>query len=234
MSTNRQKSKNKKIPPSRTYYYKAVIGADEVGVGEMFMPQVFVACYVTRAQIPKLEAMGVKDSKKISKKKCCDLAKKLIKMIPYSCSIVSNEKLNKLYINGTKNITVVEVHTHEKVIDKLYQQHKKAKHVILDEFCTKEIFNKYSTKNNFVDGKLISMPRGESEHLAVACASIIATYFEELEIKRLTKELGLEVPKGNSDKANALAKKIKKKYGVEGLQKYAKLSNGYIKALLAV
>ena len=43
-------------------------GSDEVGTGDYFGPIVVTASYVTKEDIPYLEELGVKDSKKMRKK----------------------------------------------------------------------------------------------------------------------------------------------------------------------
>ena len=45
-------------------YDKRTIGSDEVGTGDYFGPIVVTASYVTKEDIPYLEELGVKDSKK--------------------------------------------------------------------------------------------------------------------------------------------------------------------------
>ena len=58
-------------------YYSTSIGSDEVGTGDYFGPIVVTAAYVKKEDIPFLEELGVKDSKKMTDDKILEVVPKL-------------------------------------------------------------------------------------------------------------------------------------------------------------
>ena len=91
-NSNDKKKKEKivqKIDPK--IYYANTIGSDEVGTGDYFGPIVVTASYVEKENIPFLEELGVKDSKKLTDEKILEIVPKIIKRIPYECIILSNK-----------------------------------------------------------------------------------------------------------------------------------------------
>lgn len=214
-------------------YYKSAIGADEVGTGEVFRPQVFVACFVPNYQILMLEQMGVKDSKKLTRKKCCELGAQLINIIPYTSFVLTNERYNELYSTKFSNMNQIKAIVHRKTILDLYNsKEEKTDVAILDGFCDENKFYEYIKSADFIDGKLKCISKGEDIHIAVACASIIATYLEELEINKIEDEIQRKIPGGNGKICNIFAKEMLKEHGPLFLHKYAKMNFSNIKELL--
>ena len=63
----------------KKYYYINSIGSDEVGTGDFFGPVVVTASYVSKDNIPFLEELGVRDSKKLTDQKILEIVPKIIK-----------------------------------------------------------------------------------------------------------------------------------------------------------
>ena len=78
-------------------YDKRTIGSDEVGTGDYFGPIVVTASYVTKEDIPYLEELGVKDSKKMSDEKILEIVPKIIQKISYTSVVLSNKEYNAKY-----------------------------------------------------------------------------------------------------------------------------------------
>ena len=78
-------------------YDKRTIGSDEVGTGDYFGPIVVTASYVTKEDIPYLEELGVKDSKKMSDEKILEIVPKIIQKISYTSVVLSNKEYNEKY-----------------------------------------------------------------------------------------------------------------------------------------
>jgi ribonuclease HIII len=66
--------------------------------------------------------------------------------------------------------------------------------------------------------------KGEDKSLAVACASIISRYIFIKEFSKISKDLGMLLPKGASDKVDEIGIKIIEKYGFDKLKEVAKLN----------
>ena len=60
-------------------YYSNSIGSDEVGTGDFFGPIVVTSAYVAKENIPFLEELGVKDSKKLTDDKILEIVPHIIK-----------------------------------------------------------------------------------------------------------------------------------------------------------
>ena len=73
------------------YYNSSSIGSDEVGTGDYFGPIVVTSCYVSKEDIPFVEGLGIKDSKKLDDEKILKIAPELIKKIKYKSLIMSNK-----------------------------------------------------------------------------------------------------------------------------------------------
>jgi len=90
-------------------------------------------------------------------------------------------------------------------------------YIIVDEFATKANHLKYlkqlPKKPFILEKNLEFVKKGESVHIAVAAASILArqAFVEFMDNK--SKELGLEVLKGASAKVDSCAKAVVQKHG---------------------
>ena len=82
-SDDKKKEKNKKEFIDSKIYHANAIGSDEVGTGDYFGPIVVTSAYVAKENIPWLEELGVKDSKKMNDEKILQIVPQIIKKIPY-------------------------------------------------------------------------------------------------------------------------------------------------------
>ena len=76
----------------KKYYNSSSIGSDEVGTGDYFGPIVVTSCFVSKEDIPFIEELGIKDSKKLDDSKIVKIAPELIKKIKYKSLIMSNKE----------------------------------------------------------------------------------------------------------------------------------------------
>lgn len=170
---------------------KVIIGCDEVGTGELFRPSVFCACAVNPKIKEELEQMGIRDSKKISRKRCVSLAKELIARgdITYKISFISNRYWNDLTTKMDIPTIMARCHdvTIRNLIQTLYKERTLYKKITIDKFCDKNYFRE-QTRGEFYQNKMSLRARAEDDNIAVACASIIATYYEELAMEQIIKE----------------------------------------------
>lgn len=214
-------------------YYKSAIGADEVGTGEVFRPSVFVACYVPNNYLLMLENLGVKDSKKLTRKKCCEIATILMDTIPYTWYVMSNKRFNEVY-QKIDNMNQIKAIAHNNKIKELYNKIKDNSNIdaiIIDKFCSEEKFTEY-TKDDFMEKNATFVEKGEQAHLAVACASIIATYLEEVWLKGAEEKLQETIPGGNTKKCEEFAQKKFNEFGKDFLIEYSKINFSSIKKII--
>ena len=222
--TNSEDKKKKdkvieKIDPK--IYYSTTIGSDEVGTGDYFGPIVVAATYVAKENIPFLEELGVKDSKKLTDEKIIDIVPKLIKKIPYECIILSNSQYNENY-KDDMNMNKVKAILHNKVLLKMTSSYK-ADYVVVDQFAKPYVYFNYLKGTTYYKN-ITFLTKGEDKCLAVACASLISRYIFLKEFDKLGEKIDTFLIKGASDKVDELGVKIVKKYGIDKLKEVAKLN----------
>ncbi len=188
------------------------IGADEVGIGDFFGGIVTSAVFLNKDYFEKIKTLNIKDSKKLTINSVIELAKKLIKLIPYSTSIISVKQYNFLY-NKFKNAHIIKTYAHNLAISKLQKRFSNEKYItILDQYASKENYEKYLAIIN--PDKIAKIDffetKAENKYIAVACASIIARYYFLKQIADLSKYYHVNLPLGyNKDKINITLNKLK-------------------------
>lgn len=202
-------------------YYANTIGSDEVGTGDYFGPIVVCASYVKKEDIPFLEELGVKDSKKLTDDKILEIVPQFIKKIPYECMILSNKEYNEKY-TSSMNMNKIKAILHNKVLMKMANQYK-VDYIVVDQFAEPYVYYNYLKDTNYLKG-ITFMTKAEDKCLAVACASLISRYVFLKEFDKLGEKVGMFLLKGASDKVDEMGRKIVEKYGVEKLKDIAKLN----------
>lgn len=222
-STDKKKKDDKTSIVNPKIYYSSSIGSDEVGTGDYFGPIVVTAAYVSKENISFLEEIGVKDSKKLTDSDILKIVPKFIKKIPYESMILSNEEYNKYYSSDI-NMNKIKAILHNKVLYKLSNNIKDYDYIIVDQFAEKFVYFNYLKNTTNVVKNITFFTKGEDKHLAVACASLISRYIFINEFDKLSKSLGIEIPKGAGNIVDEVGKKIVEKYGFEKLEKIAKMN----------
>lgn len=222
-SENKNKSETKKIEVDPIIYNSTSIGSDEVGTGDYFGPIVVTAAYVKKEDIPYLEDLGVKDSKKLDDSKILEVVPKIIKKIPYSSLVLSNKDYNNTY-GENFNMNKIKAVLHNKVLVDLTSKYPNTDYVIVDEFANKYVYFNYLKESNNVYRNITFLTKGETRSLAVACASMISRYIFINEFNKLSNSVGLLLPKGASTSVDNVGIEIVKKYGFDKLKEIAKLN----------
>ena len=222
-SENKSKSETKKIEVDPIIYNSTSIGSDEVGTGDYFGPIVVTAAYVKKEDIPYLEDLGVKDSKKLDDSKILEVVPKIIKKIPYSSLVLSNKDYNNNY-GENFNMNKIKAVLHNKVLVDFTSKYPNTDYVIVDEFANKYVYFNYLKESNNVYRNITFLTKGETRSLAVACASMISRYIFITEFNKLSNSVGLLLPKGASTSVDNVGIEIVKKYGFDKLKEIAKLN----------
>ena len=223
MTNSEDKKKKEKVKEfvDPKIYYANTIGSDEVGTGDYFGPIVVTATYVTKDDIPFLEELGVKDSKKLTHDKILEIVPKIIKKIPYECIILSNKEYNENY-NADMNMNKVKAVLHNKVLSKMVNKYQ-ADYVVVDQFANPYVYYNYLKGTNYVRN-ITFITKAEDKCLSVACASLISRFVFLKEFDKLGEKLGVFLIKGASDKVDELGLRIVNKFGFDKLTDIAKLN----------
>ena len=221
-SDKKEKKEKKDIYIDPKIYNSSAIGSDEVGTGDYFGPIVVSAAYVDKENISWLESLGVKDSKKLTDDKIIEIVPQIIKKIPYETLVFSNLEYNNKYSDDI-NMNKIKAILHNKVLSKLVDKYNHD-YVIVDEFAKPYVYYNYLKSSPNIVKNITFMTKGEDKHLSVACASLISRYVFIKEFDKLGESVDEFLPKGASDKVDAIGLKIVKKYGFDKLKDIAKLS----------
>lgn len=220
-SENKKKKEETKKDPK--VYYCNSIGSDEVGTGDYFGPIVVTASFVSKENIPFLEELGVRDSKKLTDEKILEVVPKLIKVIPYESIILSNKEYNEKYSHNI-NMNKIKAIMHNKVLSKVKSKNFNYDYIVVDQFAQPYVYFNYLKESTNVVRNITFITKAEDKCLSVACSSIISRYIFLKEFDKLSKNLNLLLLKGASDKVDEIGVKIVNKYGFDKLNEIAKLN----------
>ena len=220
-SENKKKKEEAKKDPK--VYYCNSIGSDEVGTGDYFGPIVVTASFVSKENIPFLEELGVRDSKKLTDEKILEIVPKLIKVIPYESIILSNKEYNEKYSHNI-NMNKIKAIMHNKVLSKVKSKNFNYDYIVVDQFAQPYVYFNYLKESTNVVRNITFITKAEDKCLSVACSSIISRYIFLKEFDKLSKNLNLLLLKGASDKVDEIGVKIVNKYGFDKLNESAKLN----------
>ena len=220
-SSNNTKKSDIYVDPK--IYNSSSIGSDEVGTGDFFGPVVVTASFVDKSNISKLVDLGVKDSKKMTDEKILEVVPEIIKFIPYSSVILSNKEYNERYSTGD-NMNALKAILHNKVLLDMKRKTEKYDYIVVDEFAKPKTYFSYLTKSSNVVRDITFMTKGEDKCLAVACSSLISRFLFIKEMDKMSKELGMNIPKGASDTVDKVGLDIVNKYGFDKLYDVAKMN----------
>ena len=213
----------KKVTINNKLYYATTIGSDETGTGDYFGPIVVSAAYVTKEDIPFLESLGVRDSKKMTDEHILKIVPLIQKRIPYSSMVLKNEDYNKNH-NENMNMNKMKAILHNKVLLSLTEKYKDYDYVVVDQFAESYSYYRYLKDANKVQKNITFITHAEDQCLSVACGAVISRYILIKEFEKLSKELGINIPKGAGEQVDEAGVKIVKKYGEDILNKISKVS----------
>ncbi len=210
-------------PEELLNFHGTRIGSDEAGKGDYFGPLVACAVMATEEQSLQFEAIGVKDSKKLSKNSIMEKADlirhKVLNNGQWKVVLISPEKYNILLMT-MENLNRVLAWAHARAIEDVLSFKLECNLAISDQFGDKKyIENALMAKGKKI--KLIQTPHGERD-LVVAAASIVAraeflNYVEDMREKY--KE---DFPLGATN-VESFGKKLVLGHGEEILLKTAKI-----------
>ena len=200
------------------------IGSDEVGTGDYFGPIVVTASYVTRDNIDFLLELGVKDSKKMSDTEIKKVVPQIIKKIPYHTFVLNNKQYNELY-NSDMNMNKMKAILHNKVLSAFADKSKYPyDNIVVDQFENPRSYYNHLSDAKFKVYNITFLTKAEDQCLSVACSSLISRYIFLQEMDKISKNIGMDLPKGASDLVDVVGKEIVNKFGNEKLKEISKMN----------
>ena len=202
------------FPPAKGH-----IGTDESGKGDYFGPLIIAGFFLPDGQADVLRELGVKDSKRTSDNRCLEIAEVLKAGYKHAVIAIGPEKYNELY-DKLRNLNRLLAWGHARAIENILEV-VDCVQAVTDQFGDKAwVLNALMKKGRTIE--LVQNPRAE-EDLAVAAASILARSEFLKRLSFLSKDFGLELPKGASSIVEDAAVKLVVRDGPEVLGKVAKL-----------
>ena len=217
VASNEKKKETKK---NSKVYYANTIGSDEVGTGDYFGPIVVTASYVTKEDIPFLESLGIKDSKKMTDEQILKITPQIIKKIPYYTMTLSNKEYNQRH--SEYNMNAMKAILHNKAILEMTKQYKDYDYIVVDQFAEKYVYYNYLRKVPNVQRNITFITKAEDQCLSVACSAIISRYIFIKEFDKLSKKYNQTLPKGAGPIVDEIGAKLVKEYGIDVLNEIAK------------
>lgn len=212
-----EKKENKK---NSKVYYANTIGSDEVGTGDYFGPIVVTASYVTKEDIPFLESLKIKDSKKLTDEQILKITPQIIKKIPYYTMTLSNTEYNKRI--KTYNMNALKAILHNKALLEMTKKYPNSDYIVVDQFAEKYVYYNYLKESNNVQRNITFITKAEDQCLSVACSAIISRYIFIKEMDKLSKKYNQTLPKGAGSIVDEVGVKLVKEHGKEILNEIAK------------
>jgi ribonuclease HIII len=201
------------------------IGTDESGKGDFFGPLVCAGVYVDEASAEVLRGMGVRDSKRLSDRRCRELADGIKASFhqQYSVVEISPARYNDLYEQFRregKNLNTLLAWAHARVLENLLGR-VACTRAITDQFADPRfVQSKLQERGKKID--LIQMPRAEV-HIAVAAASVLARARFLGRLEALSARFDMTLPKGASRMVVLAGQALVKRFGTAALRQAAKL-----------
>lgn len=165
---------------------KDIVGSDEALKGDTFGGIVVAAVHITSENKERLTALGVRDSKRISKGRILRLAKELMKLSHWMAISLLPAEYNALTseIGTTELLNALHKHCFSMM------DMPKAWHVV-DKFPGCRVGDE-------------AVEQAESKFIEVAAASVIAKAMGIRQLQYLSKRAGFRLPLGSSHVSEAL------------------------------
>jgi ribonuclease HII len=164
-----------------------ICGIDEAGRGPVIGPMVMAGVLIEKSDIPKLKALGVKDSKLLTKEKREFLFTKIKSTVKsYKIIIISPQEIDKALESENLNLNWLEAHKSAEIINKL-----KPDKAILD--CPSNNIKAYRDYvKNLLKHKteLVVEHKADVNYLESGAASILAKVTRDKEIEKIQKKYG--------------------------------------------
>lgn len=197
-------------------------GIDESGKGDFYGPLVIAGCCVNEDTASLLRELGVCDSKQInSEKRIIQLAQGIRNIVGTAHTVVmlKPETYNRLY-SEIGNLNRLLAWGHARVIENLLSAVPDCPRMLSDKFGS-ELLIKRALMTRGRTIKLDQQVRAESD-VAVAAASILARDGFLYAMKKISSELGIELPRGGGGKVKAVGRQLLEKFGPEIFARCAK------------
>jgi len=200
-----------------------IIGVDESGKGDFFGPLVVAGLLAGETDLPFFGELGVRDSKRLSDRRCIALDERLRARCPHQLVVLMPAEYNRRY-DQLRNLNILLAECHARVISTLVElirtNRLKVDLAVSDKFGKVE---RLDTALAEVNCRLPvrQMVRGEVVP-QVAAASILARAEFIRRMDQLSTEWSIKLPKGASLQVDEIGRRLVSKHGTEILTQLSK------------
>lgn len=201
--------------------YEPHFGIDESGKGDFFGPLVVAGVYVDEGIAKMLKAAGVQDSKAISSDaRIRQLAAAIRKArVPASMVTIAPPRYNELH-RKIGNVNRMLAWGHARVIEDLCGLCPECPRALSDKFADARVLERALMERGR-NLRLEQRTKAESDY-AVAAASILAREKFINWMDEKSAALGIELPRGASDRVKTVALELLRTSGMDALETCAK------------
>jgi len=172
-----------------------VCGIDEAGRGPVIGPLVICGVMVDEKDIPKLKAIGVKDSKLLTPRRREQMAAQIEMVAKHAFQIVTPKEIDETLRSDSMNLNWLEAVRTAMIINEL-----KPEVAILD--CPSNNIKAYKEYLKvYLENKELDLKadhKAESKYEVVAAASILAKVMRDKEVEALKAATGIDFGSGYS------------------------------------
>lgn len=195
------------------------IGGDESGKGDYFGPLVVALVYVDAETEPRLNQLGVRDSKTLTDARMQRMAAEIQSLCPHFVLPIEPERYNELHARRP-NLNELLGWAYAWALENLLQK-VSPQLAIIDKFGDDNYIRK-ALREKGQTLTIIQRTKAE-EDTAVAAASILARARFVQSLEQLGQKVGMSLPKGASDPAIiTTGRSLVRQYGRDILAKVAK------------
>ncbi len=195
------------------------IGVDESGKGDFFGPLCIAGLFADKEGVHKLQKLGVKDSKRLKDSSILKIAENIRKHFSHHIISIGPKRYNELY-EQFGNLNTLLGWGHATIIEQMVEK-SGCRNVIIDKFAAEHVVQSALHRKK-LQVTLTQKVRAEQD-IVVAGASILARAAFVSEMARLSKKVGITLPKGASKATLTAGKKLVAAFGVEILLELTKV-----------
>jgi ribonuclease HII len=166
-----------------------ICGIDEAGRGPVIGPMVMAGILIEEKDVPALKAMGVKDSKLLTKVQRSALFPRIKKRVKaYKIIIIPPKEIDNALESDTLNLNWLEAHKAAQIVNELNPDK-----VIVDSPSNNcESYTRYLKEllNKSNSLQLLCIHKADLKHPEVGAASILAKVTRDSEMEKIQKKYG--------------------------------------------
>ena len=168
-------------------------GIDEAGRGPVIGPMVITGVLFDESALPRLQALGVKDSKQLSARRREQLFHEIKKIAKEIVSItVSAAEIDAAVLSQTTNLNWLEADTTVAIIEKLMPEK-----AYIDCPSTNILaYRDYLSRKLTSTAKLVVEHKADETYLEASAASIISKVLRDQEIEKIKRKIGFDFGSG--------------------------------------